>query len=87
MPWTSSGTPEAVIRQVRELEDVEVLKSYLLLVWSGWEALPDDRGFAEMCALVREDFSGTGMGRHQEDLIEHLDYVLGQLDQRLEYLQ
>ena len=83
----SPGTREGVVCQVRELGDIAIIKSYLLLVWSEWEGLPSDRGFAEMCALVREDFSGIGMGRHREDLIERLDHVLGQLNRGLEYLQ
>ena len=40
-----------------------------------------------MCTLIREDFSGVGMGCHQEDLIKRLDHILEQLDQGLEYLQ
>jgi len=83
----SPGTREAVVCQVRELGDIAILKSYLLLVWSEWEGLPSDRGFAEMCTLVREDFSGIGMGRHREDLIKRLDHVLGRLDRGLKYLQ
>ena len=33
---------------------------------------------------IREDFSGTGMERHREELIEWLDHVIGQLDQGFE---
>jgi len=36
-----------------------------------------------MRVSIHEDFCGIGMGRHRADLIQHLDDVLGQLDQRL----
>jgi hypothetical protein len=31
---------------------------------------------------VREDFSGIGMGCHRAELIQRLDYILGELDRR-----
>jgi hypothetical protein len=108
----SIGTSEDVVRKVRALGDVEILKSYLLLVWSEWDHVgayyqwPEDSrlrlavraggvagqvlragGFNEMWISIREDFSGIGMERHRQDLIERLDHVLGQLDQGLEYLK
>ena len=75
----SMGTKGGVVRYVRELGDIEVLKSYLLLVWSEWDHIRSD-GFGEMCTLIRGSFGETGMGHHQEDLIKRLDHVLGQLD-------
>lgn len=75
-----------VARQVQALGDIDILKSYLLLVWSEWDHLPSC-GFCMMCTLIEEDFGGIGMGCHQEDLIKHLDYILGQLDQGLGYLK
>ena len=79
------GTTEEVVRQVRALEDIEILKSYLLLVWSEW--YPIDGGESEMSASIREEFSGIGMWSHREDLIKRLDHVLEELDRGLEYLQ
>ena len=79
------GTEGDVVRGVRALGDVEILQSYLLLVWSECYSLHDS-GFAEMCASIREDFSGIGMGRHREDLIKRLGYVQGQLDRGPRYL-
>ena len=79
----SWGTGALVVKVVRGLKDIEILTSYLLLVWSEWDT-PD--GFDEMCTSIREDFCGIGMGHHRADLIRRLDHVLGQLDRGLEYL-
>ena len=107
------GADGFVLKVVRGLEDVEVLKSYLLLVWSEWgifwsdwdtlqagrlplrterEALRPERdtprsyGFDEMCASIREDFSGIEMSHHRAELIQRLNHVLGELDRGLEHL-
>ena len=80
------GTYLHVTKAVRKLEDVEVLKSYLLIVWSEWDAIWNE-GFDQICASIRGDLSGTRMDRHCVDLIQRLDHVLGELDQGLEYLQ
>ena len=80
------GTRPHVVEAVRALKDVQVLKSYLLLVWSELVTLPSD-GFVRMCTSIREDFGGIGMGHHRADLVQHLDRVLEQLDKGLEYLK
>lgn len=82
----SMGGEESVIRYVRALGDIKILKSYLLLVWSEWDA-PWPNAFSETRALIREDFGGADMRGHREDLIKHLDHVLAQLGRGLEYLQ
>jgi len=80
----SEGTKGDVVRHVRALGDIEVLKSYLLLVWSEWDPISSrSGGLAEMQVAIREGFSGIGMGRDREELIERLDHVLGQLDRGL----
>ena len=79
------GTDGPLIEAVRALNDIEVLKSYFLLVWSEWDRLYDN-GFHKMRTSILEDFSGTGMGQRRTDLIQRLDRVLGQLDHGLEYL-
>ena len=79
------GTSLHVVEAVRRLEDIEVLKSYLLFAWSEWNRLWDG-DFTEMRASICEEFSGVGMGCHQADLINQLEHVLGQLGQGLEYL-
>lgn len=80
------GGDGCVVRYVRALGDIKILKSYLLLTWSEWDA-PWPSALPEVCGLIRVDFSGAEMRGHREDLIEHLDHVLGQLDRGLEYLQ
>jgi len=75
----SVGTRDHVVRRVRDLGDVEILESYLLLVWSEWDTVSAE-GIAEMCTSIREDLGGIGMGLHREVLIERLDHILGQLD-------
>ena len=80
------GTEGSVVKAVRALKDIEVLKSYLLLVWSEWDTL-DSSGFYEMHTLIREDFGGIEMRHHRTDLIQRLDYVLGQLYHGLKYFK
>ena len=85
----SRGSGGDVVRQVRALGDVEILKSYLLLVWSEWDCLDSQEsgGLAEMQVSIREDFNGIEMWRHREDLIKRLDDILEQLDGRLDGLK
>ena len=80
------GTRSRVVKAVRALKDVEVLKSYFLLVWSESDDLRDHRGFDGMCASIREDLSGAGMSNHRTELIQRLDHVLGELDRGLAHL-
>ena len=80
------GTHGSVVKAVRALKDIEVLKSYLLVVWSEWDFIFSD-GFDEMCTLIQEDFGGIEMRHHRTDLIQRLDHVLGQLGRGLEYIQ
>jgi len=75
----SVGTTDHVVRTVRGLRDVEILQSYLLLVWSEWNGMYSG-GLTEMCASIKEDLGGIEMGRHREVLIKRLDHVLEQLD-------
>ena len=77
------GSRTYVINAVRALKDVEVLKSYLLLVWSELDN-PEDSD--TMCTSIREDLGGIEMGRHRADLVQWLDHVLGELDLGLEHL-
>ena len=72
------GTSFNIVHQIRGLRDIEILKSYFLLVWSEWDYL-DHSGLGEMGIAISEDFGGFGMWCHREELIERLDYVLGQL--------
>ena len=72
-----------VVDTVRALKDVEILKSYFLLVWSEWN---EPEGISGMHDSIKEDLSGTEMGSHRAELIQRLDYVMEQLDRGSEYL-
>jgi len=72
------GSRRCVVEAVRGLGNIEILKSYLLVAWSEWNALRDG-GFDEMCVSLREDFGGVGMGHHRVDLIQRLDLILERL--------
>ena len=80
----SQGKSPSVAQIVQGLGSIETLTSYLLLIWSEWEALQDA---SRMEALVREEFSGIRMGYYRKELLQHLDHVLGQLELGSEYLQ
>ena len=80
------GTYGHVAEAIRKLEDVDILKSYMLLAWSEWDALWNE-GFDQICASIRGDFGGAGMDRHWVELIQRLDHVLGELAQGLGHLQ
>jgi len=80
------GTRARVVKAVRALKDIEVLKSYLLIVWSEWDDLQDNSGFNKMCTSIREDFSGIEMRGHRAELIRRLGDILGRLYQGVEQL-
>ena len=80
----SLGDMPGVARMVRTLDDIRILKSYLILVWSHWK-VPDFQD--EMHALIREDFNGIGMGYHRRELLQRLDFIFGELDRRSRRLE
>ena len=88
-PGRSRGSSGDVVYRVRSLGDIEILKSYLVLVWSEWDCIDDQDsgGLAEMQVSIREDFGGVEMWHHRQDLIKRLDYVLEQLDGGLDGLK
>ena len=79
------GKKEAVVRHVRRLGDIEILKSYLLLIWSEWNFLFIS-GVDEMQISIREDFGGIELRHHRQDLIERLNRVLAQLERGVGYI-
>ena len=76
------GTTPDIVRHIRGLGDIEILKSYFLVVWSEWDSIYPF-GLSEMDISIREDFDGIEMKRHRRDLIERLDHIL----ERLEYFE
>ena len=83
-PGRRWGSARGVVRAVRGRNDAEVLTSYLVIVWSEWDPL---QGFEEMGTAIQEDLGGTQAGHYREDLLQHLDDVLEQLDLELEHLR
>jgi hypothetical protein len=74
-------------RCVWRLGDFEILKSYLLVVWSEWDP-PTHLNFYETCiSIVRTDFRGRRMGNHRGDLVNRLDHILEQLDRGLNHFR
>jgi len=68
-PGRPKGTGGDITCQVRALENIKILMSYLLLVWSGRGPIGDQSGsLAEMQTAIREDFSGIGLGRQRKDI-------------------
>ena len=80
------GACQYLARAIRGFGDIEITKSYLLLIWSEWDYLASG-GFDESCSSIREDFGGVGNGHHRAELTQRLDHILAQLDRGLEYLQ
>jgi hypothetical protein len=78
-----SGSRRDVVQTVRGLNDIGILTSYLIITWSEWSPLDHD-GLGEMRMSCREDFKGIEMGYHRAELIQRLDYILGELEQRPE---
>ena len=77
------GTSTNVVQIVRELGDVRLIVSYLLVVWSEFGDFEPIDGSAIRC-LIREELGGIEAAGYRADLIRRLDYVLSQLDRGLD---
>ena len=78
------GTTPDVVHHIQRLGDIEILKSYFLLIWSEWNLLPEAY-FTNADVVIREEFGGIGMWSHREDLAGRLDHIQTQLDPGLGY--
>lgn len=76
-----------VVQHIRELEDIEILTSYFSLVLSEWDTFLSYWSLLSVKTLIQEDFSGIGVWRHRQELIERLDHILGQLGRELGYFK
>ena len=65
------------VRYIRGLGDIEIIKSFFIVAWSGENTIYDE---CYMKHLLKEDFCGIGMWGHRKDLVERLDYVLESCD-------
>jgi hypothetical protein len=84
LPYTYNGVLSAahitVITHVRRLGDIDILKSYFVLVWG--QCAFHHHNLLEMESSIRENFGVIGMDHHRKDLIQRLDHVLLQLNLR-----
>ena len=78
------GGDTKVVHHIRRLGDIDILKSYFLVVWSEWDTLT---AWVETQASFEEDFGGIGMWCHREELVKRLDDILEQLDRGLDYVE
>ena len=83
LPTIYSGRLDAtratVVAYVRRLGDIDILKSYLFLIWTD-RCIFHSNSLHEMESSIREDFSGIGMEHHRKDLLDGLNHILGDLD-------
>ena len=81
------GCRSGIVGAMRALNDIGVLTSYLILIWSEWAgALHHKTEVDEMRVSIREDFKGIEMGCYRAELIQRLDYILGELDRLSRHL-
>ena len=79
----SDGTRVPTLTYVRRLRDVDLLKSYFLLVWTDqWIFHPDH--ILEVESSIKQNFGGVGMEHHRKELIDQIERVLERLDRRSE---
>ena len=79
----AKGGNEHIVVHVRGLRDIDILKSYFLLVWAPRYS-PDSDCAHAMETSIREDFGGVEMEQHRKDLLERLDYILPKVDRWIE---
>jgi hypothetical protein len=72
------GTSLEVFRAVREVGDLELIVSYLLVVWSKWSQSHPD-GFTAVLEFIRSGLQGIEGAGYHGDLIQRLDDVLSQI--------
>jgi len=74
----SLGATGGVAQRVRKLGDVELITSYLWIVWSEWSQITGSELQVVLC-LIREELGGIGAAGYRSDLIQRLDDILPQL--------
>jgi len=71
---------ESVVQTIHQLGGIELIASYLHIIWSEERGLLHDN-IPAIRRLIREELGGIGATGHRIDLIRRLDYVLLQFDQ------
>ena len=80
------GASGDVYHHIRGLGNTEILKSYLLLVWSEWN-LPFSSDHKETLFFIKDDFGQVGTRHHREYLVRRLDYILEELGRGWEHFE
>jgi len=77
-----------VLPAVRARNDLELLASYLITMWSEWDCA-GEWAFEGMCQALLEEFRGDGdeVREHRLALLGRLNSVLGELGRGLAYLR
>ena len=77
-----------VLPAIRARNDIELLTSYLITMWSEWDCA-GEWVFEGMCRTLVEVFRGGGdeVGEYRKDLLGRLNLVLGELGKGLGYLK
>jgi len=77
-----------VLPAIRARNDIELLASYLITMWSEWDCA-GDWAFEGMCQALLEEFRGDDdeVREHRMDLLARLNSVLGELGRGLAYLR
>jgi hypothetical protein len=77
-PSVADTSSIEAILAVRSLGDIETLTSFLILVWSGLDAVPSGL-IDQMCAALWEEY-GIGKDAYREELLRCLDRILEHLN-------
>lgn len=79
-----------VLPAIRSRQDIGLLTSYLVTMWSEWDCA-GEWAFEGMCEVLREEFCRDGGGEVvrecRMDLIARVNWVLGELRRGLEHLR
>jgi len=82
------STGSNVLPAIRAHNDIELLTSYLVTMWSEWDCA-GEWAFEGMCEVLLEEFcrDGDEVREYKMDLLARLNLVLGELGKGLEYLK
>ena len=74
------------ISKVESFNDVEILRDYLIVVWSEWDWLAP-WVCSYMCAVIRKRFGGERKKGHRDELRDRLLHIQKQLDLGMDHLR
>ena len=82
------STGSNVLPAIRAHNDIELLTSYLITMWSEWDCA-GEWVFEGMRKTLREEFCGGGdeVSEYRKDLLARLNLVLGEVAKGLGYLK